>query len=181
MKDQYFKPNGFYIIVVCNDIEGVGIIWKILENCWEHGLINANLLIRMSDDLRDEASMYTYFPYTWGNCNKAIPRLYNRFAANRGKQFWFHRPHFPNKMANMNLCNFTVATLQFGPHMLLKRDVSNGTVSLDGIDGNLIRELQKRMNFSLIAYVPSEGRGVVYANGTATGCIGMVSSIHAST
>lgn len=146
--DEEFDYMGFYVIVLTNG-HTKELLQHILTDFWQLYIINVMVIQRINIETY---TIYTYFPYTKEHCAKVVPTLYN--YVNSGS---FHNPMlFPRKLENLNNCPITVATFNVTPHMVLRPSL-NGTWYADGIDGNLLRVIARRLNFSVVIKVPADG------------------------
>ena len=165
MSPFYFEYQGYYLIVLTTySYQQYQIMVDIFEYLWAEYIVNVNV-IWLAPENDNEAIMYTYYPYTSFFCGKAYPIQLNQFRFDK----WLHSEDnfFPNKVSNLYGCPLIVATVVTPPFMLIK-EMEDGRVITDGIDGILIRVLSQRMNFT-IDLVKLESQGTVYLNGTHSG------------
>ncbi|XP_034672148.1 uncharacterized protein LOC117903817 [Drosophila subobscura] len=110
----------------------------VFEYCWRHQLINCNVMTQSSGG---QVLLHTYFPYAaHRQCGDTMPTEFNRFAAGA----WQHRDYFPAKLRNLQQCPLVVLARRVQPFF----DV-DGRQQLRGLEGRLLHELAKRMNFSI--------------------------------
>lgn len=179
MTDETFDYTGYYTIILTtaasNEKQDFDIIKKIFSDCWQAYITNVIALVSMDDG--KVVAIYTYFPYTEHHCALVRPEIVNYFyVANETFQFPLNASLFPSKMKNLHKCPLFVATFPLEPYMILNI-AANGSVEMDGIDGNVVDALSREMNFSPNVMCPEkhEARGVIYENGTMTGTMNMVS------
>lgn len=171
---ESFDYSGYYTIVVTEFTEtNSSIIQNILEDCWERHIINVNILVPQKDT-RSQVRLYTYFPFTPFNCEKVRPVIWNYF--DEGRLVYLNKQLFPHKIKNLYQCPLTVVTVEIPPYIFIGGVHTNNTLTVQGIDANLINLLAEEMNFKLIVLLPDDmpTRGIIHKNGTVTGAFGMV-------
>ncbi|XP_034119350.1 uncharacterized protein LOC117577969 [Drosophila albomicans] len=100
----------------------------VFEYCWQHQLINCNVMTQSS---RGEVIMHTYFPYEADHCSTVVQRQINRFMG----EAWQHANYFPAKLHNLHQCPLQVAQRLATPFL--------------GLEDRLLQLLARRMNFSI--------------------------------
>ncbi|KAH8411363.1 hypothetical protein KR215_002615 [Drosophila sulfurigaster] len=100
----------------------------VFEYCWQHQLINCNVMTQSS---RGEVIMHTYFPYEEDHCSTVVQRQINRFMG----EAWQHANYFPAKLHNLHQCPLQVAQRLATPFL--------------GLEDRLLQLLARRMNFSI--------------------------------
>lgn len=90
-------------------------------------------------------AMVTFFPFTERHCEYVEPVIVNYFN-NTG--FKYNLNAFENKIKNLHKCNIHVAVTDYHPYMFVTR-TTDGQYHLDGIEGLLLNELSRQMNFTL--------------------------------
>jgi len=171
MDPQHFMFQGYFLIVITQYSEQLyATMQNIFEHLWSSFIVNVNIVWMPPENLID-AMLYTYFPYTIFYCEKVVPILVNQYAVDR----WIRAEvHFPRKMKNLFGCRLRVVTFQNVPFMIINVD-KNGIVSVDGIEGILLRVLSQRMHFDVELLLESVHQwGELYSNGTANGAIAKV-------
>lgn len=140
----------------------------ILNTMWRKFILNV-AIINVNDG---EVHLNTYFPFSNDFCNQVHPVLWNIY---RNGAFESPRDHFPQKNQNFFKCQLSVAVFHMPPYMFVINE--SGTVEVDGVDGNLLKTLSKKLNFAInYVIVPEDVRwGGLYANQTATGAMELVS------
>jgi hypothetical protein len=76
--------------------------------------------------------------------------------------------YFPKKLDNFYGCPLSVVTFKNPPFMFFEVD-KNGAVTVDGIDGIVLRVLAQQLNFNVTMYAHPDAWGRIYDNGTVTG------------
>ncbi|XP_041448687.1 uncharacterized protein LOC111080039 [Drosophila obscura] len=110
----------------------------VFAYCWRHQLINCNVMTQSSGG---QVVLHTYFPYAAHHqCGNTVPTQINQFANGE----WQHRDFFPAKLRNLQQCPLVVLARRVLPFF----DV-DGRQQLRGLEGRLLLELAKRMNFSI--------------------------------
>ncbi|XP_032580963.1 uncharacterized protein LOC6620245 [Drosophila sechellia] len=118
--------------LIPHDMQGV------FAYCWRHQLINCNVMTQSSGG---QVLLHTYFPYAPGQCNDSQPTRINMFLG----ESWQHRDYFPSKLHNLNGCPLVVLARKVSPFL----DLDEGQRELRGLEGRLLQELSRRMNFSI--------------------------------
>ncbi|XP_016948910.1 uncharacterized protein LOC108023782 [Drosophila biarmipes] len=111
----------------------------VFAYCWRHQLINCNVMTQSSGG---QVLLHTYFPYAApGQCNDLRPTKINQFQGDS----WQHRDYFPSKLHNLNGCPLVVLARRVSPFF----ELDEGQRELRGLEGRLLQELSRRMNFSI--------------------------------
>ncbi|KAH8266894.1 hypothetical protein KR026_009168 [Drosophila bipectinata] len=118
--------------LIPQDMQGV------FAYCWRHQLINCNVMTQSSGG---QVLVHTYFPYAPGRCNNSSPTRINQFLG----PAWQSRDHFPSKLRNLHGCQLMVLARRISPFF----DVDLKHQVLWGLEGLLLEELSRRMNFSI--------------------------------
>ncbi|KAH8317474.1 hypothetical protein KR074_005945 [Drosophila pseudoananassae] len=118
--------------LIPQDMQGV------FAYCWRHQLINCNVMTQSSGG---QVLVHTYFPYAPGRCNNSSPTRINHFLG----PAWQSRDHFPSKLRNLHGCQLMVLARRVSP--FFEVDVKHQV--LWGLEGHLLEELSRRMNFSI--------------------------------
>ncbi|KAH8287004.1 hypothetical protein KR054_000541 [Drosophila jambulina] len=123
--------------LIPQDMQGV------FAYCWRHQLVNCNVMTQSSGG---QVLLHTYFPYEPDSCNDTPPRpaRINRFLG----ESWQHRDYFPSKLHNLNGCPLMVLARPVAPFFELQQEEGKRQVLL-GLEGQLLQELSRRMNFSI--------------------------------
>ncbi|XP_026848946.1 uncharacterized protein LOC6597612 [Drosophila persimilis] len=110
----------------------------VFAYCWRNQLINCNVMTQSSGG---QVVLHTYFPYApHRQCGDTMPTQINQFSEGE----WQHRDYFPSKLRNLQQCPLVVLARRVQPFF----DV-DGRQQLRGLEGRLLLELAKRMNFSI--------------------------------
>ncbi|KAH8304883.1 hypothetical protein KR018_012149 [Drosophila ironensis] len=118
--------------LIPQDMQGV------FAYCWRHQLINCNVMTQSSGG---QVLLHTYFPYAPGRCGESRPERINRFQG----PAWQHRDYFPSKLHNLHGCQLLVLARRVPPFF----DIDGRHHRLWGLEGQLLKELSRRMNFSI--------------------------------
>ncbi|XP_017051820.1 uncharacterized protein LOC108095289 [Drosophila ficusphila] len=118
--------------LIPHDMQGV------FAYCWRHQLINCNVMTQSSGG---QVLLHTYFPYAPGRCNSSQPTRVNQFLGDA----WQSRDYFPSKLHNLNGCPLMVLARRVSPFF----ELDDGKRELRGLEGRLLQELSRRMNFSI--------------------------------
>jgi hypothetical protein len=164
--------QGYYTIVLLNEFpDQKSKMMDVFKRMWEKYIINVNLIF--PPFLTDKRiGMFTYIPFSPINCGQTIPLKINEF---RNGKFVIDEHYFPTKTANFYGCKIKVASFNIPPMMMIRE--SFGDFELSGIDGMLVVEIARRLNFTIdLFHVKDENRwGIMYQNGTSTGAMKLVS------
>lgn len=80
---------------------------------------------------------------------------------------------YPKKLKDFHQCPIVVAVFDTPPFIIIKSE--NIDDPYDGLDTQFLEQLAKKFNFKLIyRQPPDKQRGIIFHNGTVTGCIKMV-------
>ncbi|XP_033244799.1 uncharacterized protein LOC108165155 [Drosophila miranda] len=110
----------------------------VFAYCWRNQLINCNVMTQNSGG---QVVLHTYFPYApHRQCGDTMPTQINQFSEGE----WQHRDYFPSKLRNLQQCPLVVLARRVQPFF----DVDERQ-QLRGLEGRLLLELAKRMNFSI--------------------------------
>lgn len=140
---------GFYVIVLADGQHPNKSLQRMLNDFWQLYIINVMIIQRINGE---EYTFYTFFPYTKHHCAKVVPTVFNYVNS----EMMSGPIVFPNKLKSLHNCPITVATFNITPHMVL-RPLQDGTWYADGVDGNLLRFIAQRLNFSVVIKVPKDG------------------------
>lgn len=138
----------YYTIIITNvdaAIQNVsyGIIQKIFYDFWGNGINNVYVLTNNS--------LYTLHPYD-ESCNKTAPAIVKHDGYSTSKF-----DLFVDKQENMHKCNIIVMTSVYTPYIIYETD-RNDSEFLSGIEGEMIKQLGKMLNFTVVVRpVPGAG------------------------
>ncbi|XP_037932778.1 uncharacterized protein LOC119667547 [Teleopsis dalmanni] len=120
------------------------------------------------------------FNYFWHNsithnvysCRSVSVKILNKYNGT-----WINDLHkvqniFPAKLLNLNNCTLRIALWHTPPYLSYFPN-KTGMERIDHFEGELIKVIAKKLNFSLEFVVPpnDERRGLIFDNGTTTGAI----------
>lgn len=143
----------------------------MLDIMWRKFILNVHVV---TQEQNGDVHLNTYFPFTKDFCGQVHPVVWNIYRS--GAFVATQSEHFPRKDENLWGCSLDVAVFNAPPYMTVLN--KTGAIDVGGVDGNLLKTLANRMNFTINYNVVVEDLrwGEIYANNTATGAIGMVSS-----
>lgn len=146
-----FMYSGRIVIVVKKDWmsrqDTLDNAKEILEVCWSS--IMANVVVLTYYD--DGVSVYTHFPFRENKCNDLrVVEVDKWIEGDLVKD----ENAYPSKMKQMFGCPLTVTNVDRYPHVIVEYS-KNGTVSVKGVEGQLVKLLSKLMNFTLRSTVPT--------------------------
>lgn len=166
-----FESHGKLLIVVLNKVSSDSSIKLMLDIMWLKFTLNVHVL---TIALNDDVHLNTFFPYAKDWCGQVHPVVWNVY---RNETFIMQREHFPQKNVNLYQCSLRVAVFNAPPYMLVFLS-ENGTIDVDGADGNMLETLAEQLNFVINYTIVSEDVrwGELYANQSATGAMAIVRS-----
>lgn len=137
----------------------------MLDIVWRKFILNVHVV---SASRNGDVLLHTFFPFTKDFCGQVHPVLYNIY---RNGAFVMQREHFPRKTDNFFGCPLTVAVFEAPPYIMLINENASDTVDVEGADGDSLKTLSSRLNFSINFSVVSDDLrwGEIYANESATG------------
>lgn len=176
MKKNIYNLSGYFTFVLTNEYSGIDkLLQQIFDDCWKSYITNIIVVAQFENG--SKCLIYTYFPYSEKHCNFVIPKVLHHFTlANMSSMNSMSASQiFPPKIQNMFGCPVSVAGFMFEPYIILSK-LSNGNYFTDGIDGNILQILGKKINFTpVIKLVPNDLRGgFIFPNGTMIGSFKMV-------
>ena len=163
-----FNYQGKYLIIIIKSLTNRRLdIQRIFQDLWNIHIVNVNVLIK--SETKNQAELYTYFPYTNSYCSELHPLLWKTFKNGR---FEGHESFYPKKMANLHQCPLNVAI--FDCNFLMVKKTAIGEFETKGLDGSLLKVLSRRMNFKVNhTFLGSETLrwGFLYPNGSSSGAM----------
>jgi hypothetical protein len=141
----------------------------MLDIMWRKFILNVHVV---TPEGNGDVSLNTYFPFTKDFCGQVHPEVWNIY---RNGAFLMEREHFPRKNNNFFQCALTVAVYNAVPYLIVLN--RSGSIDVDGVDGNLLKQLSKELNFTINYVVVSDDVrwGEIHANRSATGTMELVS------
>ncbi|XP_050088115.1 uncharacterized protein LOC126572642 [Anopheles aquasalis] len=172
--------SGYYLLVLTRyDRLLPATLQQLFARLWQLNIVNVNVI---ATDLGDRSRLqqvllYTYYPYRADGCERIVPQLLHRYERTPDGEGSPPAPLelFPDKLANLHGCPVTVATFQLPPFVLLEAH----DPLLRGLEGDLVRALATKLNFTLRVLTPRDGYlwgrvGQLTDPTSATGCIRLV-------
>ncbi|XP_077297557.1 glutamate receptor 1-like [Arctopsyche grandis] len=164
-----FEYSGRVIIIVkknwMSKQDVVDNVHEIFKVCWDLRMTNVVAIA----DFNNVVSIFTFFPFYARNCKALRVIELDRWS---GDSFEVNAELYPLKTTQMHGCPVVVTTVERYPHVIVER-LDNGTILLDGMEGELIKLLSNLMNFSLEVIEPQDEYTWGRWNGTAwTGATG---------
>lgn len=149
IKVKYIYNAGFFTIILTEHMEQTKIT-QIFRDCWEHHMINVNVLQFKETD--EQVHVYTFYPYTPDHCEYIES---NFLFSMENHTISIQDDLFPNKLRDFFKCPLLLATYTIPPYMILQR-LADGTYITKGIEGKLYRELAATLNFHPVVRVGME-------------------------
>jgi hypothetical protein len=148
------------IVVQGKSISDIKLMFNIM---WRKFLLNVLIVLLASNG--NVASIFKpSAPFVEDFCGQVHPVLWR----NDFSDF--------STIRNFHLCPIRVAIFQAPPYMLIQRNLTGEISDIYGIDGNILKILAKKFNFSLeLYYVSDDIRwGEIRYNSTSTGALNLV-------
>ncbi|KAG5684044.1 hypothetical protein PVAND_013296 [Polypedilum vanderplanki] len=157
-----FQMNGFYTFVILRIKDDD--MSNLFEKLWQKFIYNVNILTL--DNGR--VMLKTFMPFSAEICYNIRPIIINEYDNKLEK--WKNDNFFPPKFTNFYNCSLRATTFEYAP-AVIKRNINNGSYTLEGSDIELINGLKDILNFHLnLTYNDKPGAsGMTYKNGTVTG------------
>ncbi|XP_059619126.1 glutamate receptor U1-like [Phlebotomus argentipes] len=169
MSTDDFDFTGFYTILLTSiEKDNSNIVRNILHDCWEHYIVNVNVLSYDPLNL-ESALMHTYFPFAPHHCGEVKPVTVGIYEQN---SFSRNSSVFPDKVRNFYKCTLTVGTFHFPPNIIIE-PLTFGSSYVDGFEGVIMRSLGQRLNFSYNLQI-AEGNWGRVAGENSTGASRML-------
>ena len=140
---------------------------KIFNYCWQHYLINCIIEVQKANG---QVLIYTYYPFTPKFCGHVEAVLINEFNGTS----LVHDELFPKKLKNFYGCPIKAALYDSPPFLYVKGEGKNASIT-GGIEGKILLELAKRLNFSVDILPSLSERGEILNDGSVTGSLTLVS------
>nr|QZH55070.1 ionotropic receptor 7d.3 [Achelura yunnanensis] len=131
----FVRPIKLILVLTKNNTDVMDLN-EITRIAWKNQI--ANIIIVCYDESFG-IKLYTYFPYTKGNCADFTPVQINLPNEN----------YFPLKFKNFHGCPIKVSVTNYMPASVLITDDAGNVTSLKGTDGNLFNLLSERLNAKL--------------------------------
>lgn len=144
MQDSAIDYDGYYLLILTEmRSNATEEIQRIFHDCWHMHLVNVYVLAPHDNHI----TLYTYFPFSEHQCMAVEPIVVNHY---RNGTFIAKLNVFANKFENMHKCNLFVALSDYMPFTALHEADSHGHVALAGIEGKLLNEVARALNFSIV-------------------------------
>lgn len=172
MHDKHYDYTGLYTVVLTrSSYYQYETISRILNDCWRLHITNVIVLVAVHP--RARTAIYTYYPYTSFHCEEVRPVILDYYLAN-GRFLYESTDFFPPKARNLYGCALHVGVFHVMPYVWVTK-----TGLLNGFDGTIVLCMAEQLNFTIVVHEEvgdrrGGGTGVIYANGTGTGVIGML-------
>jgi len=157
------------VIVVMLGRKSRRLVDCLMNAMWTKFVLNVQVITESNQ----RALIYTYFPFRDDSCGQVNAVLWNIY---RNGSFLLDIEQFPRKTDNFFRCPLKVAIFNAPPYMILTN--SSGKLQMTGVDGELLKVLAEKLNFSIQHTIVSEelrwGQFIT-SNGSATGALGLVS------
>ncbi|CRK97568.1 CLUMA_CG010954, isoform A [Clunio marinus] len=166
---KQFNPHSLFILVVTFDTTKYDYLFRMFDLFWKLSVSFIDILT-ISPDNPNDILAYTYAPFV-GSCNNITIGTLNSYFAIHDK--WISDDFFLPITKKIHGCPVRVATFDYPPYIMVKND-SNGKLTVDGIEGNILNTLSQMRDFTTEIILADKKWGEVYDNGTTTGIIELV-------
>ncbi|XP_070491373.1 uncharacterized protein [Chironomus tepperi] len=160
-----FDVSGNYLIVMRNfrhiSLELIfAYLWR------QYNIYNVNILAL--DEIDNIVRMFTFYPFSIGNCSNTNPITINEFN-NRTKK-WVREIIFPSKLRDFHNCPINAIVCAYGPSAQ-ETIFSNGSKLINGSDVEILRGIASALNANLLLEILTEpgSWGQVFETGTMSG------------
>lgn len=160
--EKIFENNPKYVLMVIS--KHLSDAERILSTFWRNSMIDVNFLHKFS--------LYSFNPFINSSCGSKLSLNLINIYNSRNKS-WINDNFYPKKSLNLHHCKLNVA-INLNIPFTITQTHSNGTVTFDGIEVFLIRELSRDLQFSVNFTVSYANSGFIFDNGTSTGAISTV-------
>lgn len=163
------RADASFIVVLYGHVLNQSLLQKLLDFAWKFYILK--FLVITKSNFQQNIDIFTYSPFTYGNCGKSIAIHWNTFNKNMGFYFNTRKPFF-DALHNMNNCPLIYAA--YGAPPFIYFDNSN---KVFGIEGKMIKMLGELMNFTIILkkVFDNERDGVLTQTGkNGSGACGML-------
>lgn len=164
----HFSSDKKLLIILLNPDIVQSDMKLILDITWNNFITSIHVV---TIEINGDVTLHTYFPYTKDFCGQARPVIWNIY---RNGKFIMQRDHFPRKDENFFGCPLIVAIFDAAPYMIIHNE--SETIDVDGVDGNALKTISSKLNFSLNFTIISDDLrwGELYDNNNATGASELV-------
>lgn len=156
---ERYKFNGYFLIVLLNEIDEVHEIFKLL---WIKQIYN---VIVMHESENHSVLMKSFEPFRPGKCDDTTPIVVDEF---KNGNFKFGNDLLPNKLKDLHNCEVRVSISNDTQPFVIAILQPNGSYALSGRDISLVTSLAESLNFR-INYTFIGPIGFLFENGTAKG------------
>jgi hypothetical protein len=129
ISSEHFDFRGFHTIIFTStnvDLEAV------FAQSWSSSISNINAIVKSQENWHT----FTYHPFSNGICGNAAAVEVNASDL------------FPEKIKNLQRCPIKFPKLNYYPGLIIQQ-MPDGSMSLSGIDGDIIKELMMAFNFTV--------------------------------
>lgn len=165
LSSDRFKFRRYFTVVATMPLS-LEDIQMVFDAFWKVYIKNVNLI---NQDDSSTIHLYTFMPFTKGNCSDIRPVKINIF--DNGLLAWQQKIFHPSdKVKNLQNCTLVlgVAIGTGEPYAMAKND-SKGNQRIRGIEKDLFTEFARAFNFYTKYRVIGTFPGLLFENGTATG------------
>lgn len=143
----------------------------IFQQFWKKKVINVFALVE--HDV--EVLLYSFLPFGVNGCNTAHKILLDRWSRGRFLGSGLIKIHDGVTITNMNNCPVNVTVVDVKPQVFFQDECScNGTHQTSGIEGNIMKEIGKKLNMELMYVTAVDGIGWGWIEPKPSGVVGEV-------
>lgn len=170
-----YNNHEYYLIVISGNTTNDSDMDSMFELLWQYFIYNVNILVhdhRRAQGYHSSMKIFTFFPFSAERkCHDTKSVKINEFKDNK----WSSDLAYPPKLESFYNCQVKAVCQEFGVTGI--RTVhQNGSVSLSGIDVEILRSVTKALNIELDLQMQEykEARGQIFNNGTSTGAFNQI-------
>lgn len=148
----------------------------IFEILWDNGLIDSQVLTRVTTQCKGTWTLYTFMPYQRDCSTLTELKIASFTPHNYTKDMNVSMAQlFPNKLNDFHQCQMHIAVSTMDP-LVVMHNSSDGKVQYKGIEIEIVRQLSKMLNFNITFQRSTDGtnNGVILPNKTVTGNLKLV-------
>jgi hypothetical protein len=171
--EDILNVRGYLMLIIPFDLnDGLSVSSKIFQDLWSKKLSNVVTIVKNTTNY----SVFTYFPFQPEICENSTAQQIDQITIDAPLT---STPNiFPPKLTDFHGCDLIVGTFPNPPFMIIRK-FDNGTFSVNGLEGTILRVLSQILNFTIKIQYPEDGNkwGFFDENGHSTGSMKTVSSL----
>lgn len=157
-----------FFLIVLNSTDDLNIAF---DTFWENRIVNVFAFIQNMEEL----NIYTFLPYSSKKCGVGEPFIIDTWKNNIFVTGNISQIQDKERIKNMNGCPVNVTFVDVKPFIIFEDECDcNGTKHADGVEGKMMTEVTKILNFNASYYLPRDGQIWGYIRPTPGGAVGEV-------